>query len=189
MTTLINASTTAGLIQTADTSGNLSLQANGTTILALTSAGAAVTGTLSATGAILAPGAVLQVVTGTTTTLTSNSTSTYADTTLTATITPLYSNSKIIVIGSQSVSKTTNNTSCTVRLFRDATVLGTWDNCDTNTTADIKGIQAAFNVVDSPGSISAFVYKTQFKSSANNASAIVQYASSLGTLILMEIKQ
>jgi len=51
MTTLINASTTAGLIQTADTSGNLSLQSNGTTILALTSAGAAVTGTLSASGA------------------------------------------------------------------------------------------------------------------------------------------
>jgi len=50
MTTLINASTSAGLVQTADTTGNLSLQSNGTTILALTSAGAAVTGTLSATG-------------------------------------------------------------------------------------------------------------------------------------------
>jgi hypothetical protein len=51
MTTLINASTSAGLVQTADTSGNLSLQSGGTTILALTSAGAAVTGTLSASGA------------------------------------------------------------------------------------------------------------------------------------------
>ena len=48
MTTTINASTTAGLVQTADTSGNLSLQSGGTTILALTSTGAAVTGTLSA---------------------------------------------------------------------------------------------------------------------------------------------
>jgi hypothetical protein len=48
MTTFINASTSAGLVQTADTSGNLSLQSGGTTILALTSAGAAVTGTLSA---------------------------------------------------------------------------------------------------------------------------------------------
>jgi len=51
MTTTINASTSAGLVQTADTSGNLSLQSGGTTILALTSAGAAVTGTLSASGA------------------------------------------------------------------------------------------------------------------------------------------
>lgn len=52
MTTLINASTTAGLVQTADTTGNLSLQSGGTTILALTSAGAAVTGTLSSSGTI-----------------------------------------------------------------------------------------------------------------------------------------
>jgi hypothetical protein len=58
MTTLINASTTAGLIQTADTSGNLSLQADGTTILALTSAGAAVTGTLSASGQTTLTGGV-----------------------------------------------------------------------------------------------------------------------------------
>ena len=49
MAVTLNASTTAGLVQTADTSGNLSLQSGGTTILALTSAGAAVTGTLSAT--------------------------------------------------------------------------------------------------------------------------------------------
>jgi len=47
MTTLINASTSAGLVQTADTSGNLSLQSGGTTILALTSAGATVTGTMT----------------------------------------------------------------------------------------------------------------------------------------------
>ena len=52
MTTTINASTSAGLVQTADTSGNLSLQSGGTTILALTSAGAAVTGTLGVTGKI-----------------------------------------------------------------------------------------------------------------------------------------
>ena len=56
MTTTINASTSAGLVQTADTTGNLSLQANGTTILALTSAGAAVTGTLSASGAVTISG-------------------------------------------------------------------------------------------------------------------------------------
>jgi len=65
MTTLINASTTAGLIQTADTTGNLSLQSNGTTILALTSAGAAVTGTLSATG-LISPSQTVGIV-GTTT--------------------------------------------------------------------------------------------------------------------------
>jgi hypothetical protein len=56
MTTTINASTSAGLVQTADTSGNLSLQSGGTTILALTSAGAAVTGALSATTTLTVTG-------------------------------------------------------------------------------------------------------------------------------------
>jgi hypothetical protein len=50
MASTINASTTAGLVQTADTSGVLQLQTAGTTIAALTSTGMAVTGTLSASG-------------------------------------------------------------------------------------------------------------------------------------------
>jgi hypothetical protein len=49
MAASINASTSGGVVTTADTSGNLNLQSNGTTIVALTSTGAAVTGTLSAT--------------------------------------------------------------------------------------------------------------------------------------------
>jgi hypothetical protein len=51
MAASINASLTAGVVTTADTSGNLNLQSGGTTIVALTSTGAAVTGTLSASGA------------------------------------------------------------------------------------------------------------------------------------------
>ena len=50
MASSINASLTAGLVQTADTSGILNLQSNGTTKVAVTSTGAAVTGTLSASG-------------------------------------------------------------------------------------------------------------------------------------------
>ena len=57
MATIINASTSAGLVQTADTSGNLNLQSNGSTIVAVTSTGAAVTGTLSSTGNITSSGA------------------------------------------------------------------------------------------------------------------------------------
>jgi hypothetical protein len=40
MTTIINASTTSGLVQTADTSGTLELQSNGTTKLTISSTGA-----------------------------------------------------------------------------------------------------------------------------------------------------
>jgi len=51
MAASINASTSAGVVTTADTTGNLNLQSNGTTIVALTSTGAAVTGTQSVSGA------------------------------------------------------------------------------------------------------------------------------------------
>ena len=51
MAVTINASLSAGLVQTADTTGDLNLQSGGTTRLAVTSTGVAVTGTLSASGA------------------------------------------------------------------------------------------------------------------------------------------
>jgi hypothetical protein len=50
MAVTLNASTTTGLVQSADTSGSLNIQSNGTTILGLTSTGIAVTGTHSVTG-------------------------------------------------------------------------------------------------------------------------------------------
>lgn len=54
MASSINASTAGGggVITTADSSGNLNIQSGGSTVVAVTSAGVAVTGTLAATGAI-----------------------------------------------------------------------------------------------------------------------------------------
>lgn len=54
MAVTINASTTAGLVTSADTSGNLDLQAGGVTKIAVTSAGAAITGTLTVNGTAVA---------------------------------------------------------------------------------------------------------------------------------------
>ena len=56
MASTINAITTGagGIVTTGDSSGNISLQSNGTTVLATTSSGVAVTGTLTVNGA--APG-------------------------------------------------------------------------------------------------------------------------------------
>ena len=39
MAATINASTSAGLVQSADTTGNLNIQSNGSTVVAVTSAG------------------------------------------------------------------------------------------------------------------------------------------------------
>ena len=54
MASSINASTAGGggIITTADSSGNLNIQSGGSTVVAVTSAGATVTGTLAATGAV-----------------------------------------------------------------------------------------------------------------------------------------
>jgi len=50
MAVTLNASTTTGLVQSADTSGSLNIQSNGTTVLGVTSTGIAVTGTHSVSG-------------------------------------------------------------------------------------------------------------------------------------------
>ena len=51
MAVTLNASTSAGLVQSADLSGSLNIQSNGTTVLGVTSTGASVTGTQSVSGA------------------------------------------------------------------------------------------------------------------------------------------
>jgi hypothetical protein len=50
MAVTLNASTTTGLVQSADTSGSLNIQSNGTTVLGVTSTGTSVTGTQSVSG-------------------------------------------------------------------------------------------------------------------------------------------
>ena len=60
MASSINASTSGGggIITTADSSGNLNIQSGGSTVVAVTSAGATVTGTLAATGAVTLTGSL-----------------------------------------------------------------------------------------------------------------------------------
>jgi hypothetical protein len=50
MAVTLNASTSSGLVSTADTSGTIELQSNGTTVLGVTSTGTSVTGTQSVSG-------------------------------------------------------------------------------------------------------------------------------------------
>ena len=51
MASSINASTSSGIVQTADTSGILNLQSNGTTVASVSSTGVAVIGNITASGA------------------------------------------------------------------------------------------------------------------------------------------
>ena len=139
-------------------------------------------------------GLVLQVVNATTSTQTTVSTSTFADTTLTATITPKFATSKILVLVNQNgVGKETNDTLIYLRLLRGSTTIVNIERYGSHTASGASNFigSCSTSYLDSPATTSATTYKTQFASQANNAVIYVQAASgginSTSTITLMEI--
>ena len=133
---------------------------------------------------------VLQVVYGTTATQQAGGTSTLVDTGLTATITPQSTTSQILVLVSQNgVHKSTSNTGCRIVLLRGATNIGeiaaSAGNTGSTTTIDVGTVGTM--LLDSPATVSATTYKTQYASTANTAFAAVQLNSARSTMVLMEI--
>lgn len=171
------------------TSGSITLQepaVAGTTVLTLP----AVTGTVL-TDTSPKAGNVIQVVNARYSTAVSNSTTTYADTGLTATITPTSSSSKILVIVSQSCYKSAGSASngVNLKLFRGATDLGliVWVQGYSGTTIDNYSV-ATIQYLDSPATTSATTYKTQFANLGNASLVSVQAdGSGVSTITLMEI--
>ena len=194
----------SALVVAGDVSGTCTLQAPsaaGSTVLTLpviatdTLAGIAATQTLTnktlGTGTVFPAGAVLQVVSASTSTAVSNSTQTYADTGLTATITPKFNTSKILVLISQSTQKTNDNinSAVNIKLFRGATDLGriVYAQGYSGTAIESFG-QAATQYLDSPATTSATTYKTQFANITTAIAAKVQPDSiGLSVITLMEI--
>ena len=138
-------------------------------------------------------GKVLQVVNATySTAVTVNNSTTYVDTGLTATITPLFSTSKILVLVNQSVGKDTANIGTEVQILRGATNIGQVARYAgfNGTTASIYGYSCSMTFLDSPATTSATIYKTQVASTAasgGNSQAQPNGASS--SITLMEIAQ
>lgn len=137
-----------------------------------------------------AAGAVLQVVSATYSTQVSTATDTLIDTGLTATITPASASNKILVLVIQAgVGKNSGNTSVKITLLRDASLIATL----TANAGDTGGTVANFignvagQILDSPASTSALVYKTQFSSANNAANAFVQTGSATSSIVLIEI--
>jgi hypothetical protein len=178
------------IVLVGSTSGSITLQepaVSGSTILSLP----AVTGTILTTTSPKA-GNVLQVVNATYSTETANSTSTYADTGLTASITPSSSSSKILVLVSQAgVGKSNDNSAsgCTVNLLRSSTQLIEFviGGGRTVSAAYNLGLNATACYLDSPSTTSSTTYKTQFKNFTNAAAVYVQGNNATSTLTLMEI--
>ena len=137
-------------------------------------------------------GKVLQVVTGTTQTSVGNSTTTLADTTLTATITPTLATSKVLVLVTHTdCIKRSNNASngIELKLFRAATMILHLGNIAfyTGTAIQLNGTISG-SILDSPATTSATTYKTQFANQVAAAEVLVQAGGAFGsTIILLEI--
>jgi hypothetical protein len=199
MASIINASSTGsgGIVQTADASGVLQLQSNGTTALSTSGANVTIAGTLTAAAqsiakASLPTGSVLQVVNASYSTGTSTASSAYIDTGLTATITPTSATSKILVIVDQNgvYADGSANGGLDIKLLRGATTLALLGGRAagdklTNVVMSIGSVSS--NYLDSPATTSATTYKTQFLSVSGAATVYVQTYSAVSTITLMEI--
>ena len=136
-------------------------------------------------------GKVLQVVQGTYATSTSNSTSTFADTGLTATITPSLATSKVLIFYSIAASKSAGNAgnALDLKVLRGATNIFGYDAIGLGYTGTT--IQNNFNIaqqfLDSPATTSATTYKLQFCNDTGAASVTVQHANATSIITLMEI--
>jgi hypothetical protein len=145
--------------------------------------------TVPAGHTLYAPGSVLQVVQGTTTTGVNSSTTSYVDTGLSATITPKSTSSRVFVLVTQHIYKSAGSSenAPNLRIVRNSTVLGgggvyirTVTNMELNTTETLQ-------ILDSPNTTSPVTYKTTF---ANNTAASLVQVQPYGapsTITLMEI--
>jgi hypothetical protein len=142
----------------------------------------------------LPAGSVLQVVSATSSAVTTSSSNVYADTGLSASITPISSSNKILVlVNHNGCRKDTNNTVLMVILLRGSTQISGIEGAGGNTgsvaTNAFGGIGITY--LDSPSTTSSTTYKTQLRSGGNNSVAYVNDANSGGstqsTITLMEI--
>jgi len=137
-----------------------------------------------------AGGKLAQVVNASTGTDTSNSTTTYADTTLTATITPTLATSKVLVFVSQNVGKNVGNTDsyAWLRLLRGSTELLVFSvGPYTGTSVYMLGVSGTTTYLDSPATTSATTYKTQLKNNVAADGARTQWQSASSTITLIEV--
>ena len=149
-----------------------------------------------AAGATAGFGKILQVVQGTHTTPVSNSTSTYADTGLTASITPISTSNKILVLVNQSYliqNTTASQAGGSIRLMRDTTVIsGGVERFELYLRAVGSNNRSAYgrqtiNFLDTPSSTSALTYKTQLARYVSGDSISTSPSNMEASIILMEV--
>lgn len=137
-------------------------------------------------------GSIVQVVTGSTNVNVTNSTTTYVDTGITATITPRFSTSRILVLTSiQGLFKSSGSSlnRIGIKLLRNATELdASLANLWTQSAVEARQ-SSVYNFTDSPASTSALTYKVTFCNEQGVAEVRIQRDSNSGTssIILLEV--
>ena len=143
------------------------------------------------TTAKLPAGSVLQVVNANSSTTTGTTSTSYQDTGLTATITPTSTTSKILVAFHQNglTRDTTASTAMTIQLLRGASQISFVVDSTLYANASYGvGQTVSTSYLDSPATVSATTYKTQFKvANAFGGTVTCQSGSAMSTITLMEI--
>ena len=141
-------------------------------------------GTLPA--ARLPAGSVLQVVQGTYETQVTNTTVTYVDSGLTATITPSSASSKILIFAYLGqCGKTAADTQLDLRIVRAATSIFPASAVNQGSATLLVG-NPTLVYLDSPATTSATAYKVQL--SNRNAGTVYTNVNGTATIVLMEIQ-
>ena len=193
-TPTISTATTNGDLLYGTGSGALARLGIGSTAQVLTVAGGVPSWATPAAGG---GGKVLQVVYVNYSTSTTNSTQTYADTGLSATITPTLSSSKVLVLVNQKmyVARTAIQAGAALKLLRGATSIFTPDTGNnesiytraTGATIMELALGAGIQYLDSPATTSATTYKTQTRGYDAGTTTTTQINDSISSITLMEI--
>jgi hypothetical protein len=135
--------------------------------------------------AIMPAGSILQVVMGTTTTVTSTTSSTGVNTALSVSITPSSASSKMIVLAITSrLHHTHNAASSILRLRRGSTLLNADNDIYFGTSSSGLIVPSSLAILDSPNTTSAIVYGTYIISTNSLNTATV---STRQNIIVMEV--
>ena len=142
-----------------------------------------------------AGGKILQVVYGETTTEVCNTSGSYTDSGVTATITPSSTSNKILVIVSIQwfLYREATETNGSFKLLRGSTAISTHDNSvhiEAGTTSQSRIISEGgypIQILDSPSTTSSTTYKVQFKTGSGVGQVCVNRNSAPGCITLMEV--
>ena len=137
-------------------------------------------------------GKILQVVYGSTSTLVSSSSSTFADTGLSVTITPTSATSTVLVFVDQNGTQVSNghlDNQLKISLFRGSTEIAKIAHASgySGTAMTMYPGTAAICFQDSPATTSTTTYKTQLRNNESRASVSVQVGSAVSTIVAMEV--